>query len=176
MKKVINNKLPFTPTCPNCQCAVSIERYDSGGYYVRCENCNNDWVSSTFSNKHDEVEWIEQFHNSDVKVPNPSTFPVPGSSDTKILMEIAHSSETLNKAYDLVCQAHDLINEDKVARQYIKFNAKVVWHQFVWDILMRQYNKDNPDSKETYHLRAFNYYGIHPGMLVGDDNDTTFGN
>ena len=83
-------------------------------------------------------------------------------------MEIAHSSETLKKAYDLVCQAYDLINEDKVARQYIKFNAKVVWHQFVWDILMKQYDKDKPGNKDVYHLRAFDYYGIQPGMLVGD--------
>ena len=83
-------------------------------------------------------------------------------------MEIARSSSTLKKAYDLVCQAYDLINEDKVARQYIDFNAKVIWRKFVWDILMRQYNIDNPDSKEVYHLRAFDQYGIHPGMLVGE--------
>ena len=51
---------------------------------------------------------------------------------------------------------------------YIKFNAKVVWHQFVWDILMKQYDKDNPGNKDVYHLRAFDYYGIQPGMLVGD--------
>ena len=154
MKEVINNKLPFTPTCPNCQCVVAINKDDVGGYYVKCENCNNDWATSTFSNPHDEVEWLEKFHNPDVLVPDPPT--------------IAHSSETLKKAYDLVCQAYDLINEDKVARQYIKFNAKVVWHQFVWDILMKQYDKDNPGNKDVYHLRAFDYYGIQPGMLVGD--------
>ena len=166
--EVINNELPFTPTCPICKCVVAIEKDDIGGYHVKCENCNNEWGTSPFSSSHDEVEWIEKFHNPDVLVPDPPTFPVPGPSDTKILMEIAHSSETLKKAYDLVCQAYDLINEDKVARQYIKFNARVTWHQFVWDILMKQYNKDNPDSKGIYHLRAFDYYGIQPGMLVGD--------
>ena len=168
MKEVINNKLPFTPTCPNCRCVVSIERYDVGGYHVWCENCSNDWVTSPFPNERDEVEWIKKFHNPDVTVPNPPELPVPVPSDTKIMMEIAHSSETLKKAYDLVCQAHDLINEDKVARQYIKFNAKVVWHQFVWDILMKQFNHDNPDNKNTYHLRSFDYYDIQPGVLVGD--------
>ena len=166
--EVINEKLPFTPTCPNCQCAVAIEKDKVGGYHVKCENCDNGWVTSPFSNQHDEGEWLEKFHNPDVLGPDPPTFPVPGPSEVKILMEIAHSSETLKKAYDLVCQAYDLINEDKVARQYIKFNAKVAWHQFVWDILMKQYNKDKPGNKDVYHLRAFDYYGIQPGMLVGD--------
>ena len=109
---------------------------------------------------------INKVPNSDVEVPEPPD--PPALSDTKVLMEIARSGETLKKAYGLVCQAYDLINEDKVARQYIKFNSKVVWHQFVWDILMKQYNKDNPGIKEKYHLRAFEYYGIHPGMVVGD--------
>ena len=169
--EVINNKLPFTPTCPNCQCVVAIEKDDVGGYRVKCENCNNEWAASPFTNQHDEVEWIEKFHNSNVLVPDPPTFPVPGPSDTKILMEIAHSSDILKKAYDLVSQAYDLINEDKVARQYIKFNAKVTWHQFVWDILNKQYDKDKPGNKDVYHLRAFDYYGIQPGMLVGDGED-----
>ena len=97
--------------------------------------------------------------------------PVTCKSDMKVLLEIAHSSETLKKAYDLVCQAHDLINEDKVARQYIKFNAEISWRHFVWDILMKQYNMDNPDSKDVHFLRAFDYYGIHPGMYIGEGND-----
>ena len=168
MKEVINDKLPFTPTCPNCQCAVSIENDDVGGYHVKCENCNSDWATSPFSNPHDEVEWLEKFHNPDVLVPDPPTFPVPGPSDMKILMEIAHSSETLKKAYDLVSQAYDLINKDKVARQYIHFHSEVTWHKFVWDILMKQYNTDNPLSDDIYHLRAFDYYGIQPGMYVTD--------
>jgi hypothetical protein len=33
---------------------------------------------------------------------------------------------------------------------------------------MKQYNTDNPLSDDIYHLRAFDYYGIQPGMLVGD--------
>ena len=165
--EVINKKLPFEPVCPNCGAVIAIE-CGPGGYFAKCENCNNSWAAYRSEDTVKEMEWLEKFHNPDVKVPNPPTVPVPGPSDTKILMEIAHSSETLKKAYDLVCQAYDLINEDKVARQYIKFNAKVVWHQFVWDILMKQYNKDKPGNKDVYHLRAFDYYGIQPGMLVGD--------
>ena len=97
--------------------------------------------------------------------------PVTCKSDMKVLLEIAHSSETLKKAYDLVCQAHDMINEDKVARQYIKFNAEISWRHFVWDTLIKHYNMDNPDSKDVYFLRAFDYYGIHPGMYIGEGND-----
>lgn len=166
--EVINDKLPFTPTCPICQCAVSIEKDDVGRYQVKCKNCDNGWATSPFSNQHDEVEWLEKFHNPDVLVPDPPTFPVPGPSDTKILMEIAHSSEVLKKAYEMVSEAYKLVNSDEVARKYIHFHSEVTWHQFVWDILMRQYNKDNPDSKEVYHLRAFDYYGIQPGMYVTD--------
>lgn len=166
--EVINRNLPFTPTCPICQCVVAIEKDNVGGYRVKCENCNNEWATSPFSSQHDEVEWIEKFHNPDVLVPDPPTFPVPGPSDTKILMEIAHSSEVLKKAYEMVSDAYKLVNSDKVARKYIHFDSQITWPQFVWDILMRQYNKDNPDSKEVYHLRAFDYYGIQPGMYVTD--------
>lgn len=165
--EILNSKLPFTPKCPKCGAYIVIEGGESG-FYAKCKKCGDEWGSSRFSEPYMEVEWLEKFHNSDVLVPDPPELPVTGQSDTKILMEIAHSSEKLKKAYDLVCQAYDLINEDKVARQYIKFNAKVVWHQFVWDILMKQYDKDNPGNKDVYHLRAFDYYGIQPGMLVGD--------
>ena len=165
---VINSRLPFEPTCPECGCLVAVEQNKEGGYYVKCENCNSTWSTSPFGVPTEESNWLEQFH-VDKRISTPqSNGEKPETSPTKVLMEIARSSSTLKKAYELVCQAYDLINEDKVARQYIDFNAKVVWHQFVWDILMRQYNIDNPDSKEVYHLRAFDYYGIHPGMLVGE--------
>ena len=171
MKEVINNKLPFIPTCPNCQYVVAVEKDEVGGYHVKCGKCNSAWTTSPFSNEHDEAEWLEKFNNSCVKANNPTESPVPGPSDMKILLEIAHSSEKLREAYDLVCKAHDLINEDNVARQYIKFNAEISWRNFVWDILMKHYNMDNPDSKDVYFLRAFDYYGIHPGMYIGEGND-----
>ena len=164
--EVINPKLPFTPTCPNCQCVVAIEKDDVGGYYVKCENCNSDWGTSPFSNPHDEVEWLEKFHSLGELVPDPPA--LPSHSDVKVLMEIAHSSEVMKKAYEMVSEAYNLVNSDKVARKYIHFHSEVTWPQFVWDILMRQYNKDNPDSKEVYHLRAFDFYGIQPGMYVTD--------
>ena len=75
---------------------------------------------------------------------------------------------SLKKAYEMVSDAYKLVNSDKVARRYIHFHSEVTWLQFVWDILMSQYNKDNPDSKEVYHLRAFDFYGIQPGMYVTD--------
>ena len=163
---VINNELPFEPVCPKCGSAVAVEDGITG-MHVKCENCNSEWASSPFNEPVDRCRWLEKFH---VSIPDEKP-QEKDPSPTKVLMEIAHSSGTLKKAYDLVCQAYDLITEDKVARQYIDFNAKVIWHKFVWDILMKQYNKDNPDSKEVYHLRAFDYYGIHPGMLVGDGGE-----
>lgn len=168
VKDIINEKLPFIPTCPNCQCVVAVEKDDVGGYHVKCGKCNSDWATSPFTNEHEEAEWLEKFNNSCVKANNYTESHVTCKSDMKVLLEIAHSSETLKKAYDLVCQAHDMINEDKVARQYIKFNAEILWRHFVWDILMKQYNMDNPDSKDIYFLRAFDYYGIHPGMYIGE--------
>lgn len=165
--EILNNKLPFTPKCPKCGAYIVIERGESG-FYAKCKKCGDDWAAGRFSEPHMEVEWLEKFHNSDVLVPDPPELPATGKSDTKILMEIAKSSATLKKAYELVSEAYNLVNSDKVARKYIKFHSEVKWHQFVWDILMRQYNKDNPDSKDVYHLRAFDYYGIQPGMYVTD--------
>lgn len=177
---IINDTLPFEPRCPHCLRPVDIEK-DFAGYYVLCKWCGDEWAASPFTDIEDEMKWLDKFRKIEpqpreekdkrISIPKQESLPQPGPSDTKILMEIAHSSETLKKAYDLVYQAYDLINKDKVARQYIDFNAKVVWHHFVWNILMKQYNKDNPDSKEVYHLRAFDYYGIQPGMLVGDGGE-----
>lgn len=171
--EILNSKLPFTPKCPKCGAYIVIERSESG-FYAKCKKCGDEWASSRFSEPHMEVEWLEKFHDSGqgkegAPAERPATPPdPPPHSDVKIFMEIAHSSEKLKKAYDLVCQAYDLINEDKVARRYIKFNAKVTWMQFVWDILNKQYDEDKPGNKDVYHLRAFDFYGVQPGMLVGD--------
>ena len=173
---IINDTLPFEPRCPHCLRPVDIEK-DVAGYYVLCKWCGDEWAASPFTDIKDEMKWLDKFRSpepqpreeKDKRVSIPDEKPQKKDpSPTKVLMEIAHSSETLKKAYDLVSQAYDLINKDKVARQYIHFHSEVTWHKFVWDILMSQYNKDNPDSKEVYHLRAFDYYGIQPGMGVGE--------
>ena len=171
MKDIINKKLPFIPTCPKCGYVVEVEKDEDGEYQLKCWKCNSEWVMPPLSDEHDKHEGREKFNNSCADDPNQTESPVSGSSDMKVLLEIAHSSEKLREAYDLVCKAHDLINEDKVARQYIKFNAEISWRHFVWDTLMKHYNMDNPDSKDVYFLRAFDYYGIHPGMYIGEGND-----
>ena len=152
---VVNENLPFNPKCPKCGSPVLI---DAGmcGYYAKCEKCNSEWAASPFKDSLEKDKWLAQFC-SKRKEP----------SKAKTLMEIAHASDTLKRAYDLVCQAQRLICEDSVSRQYIDFSAKVAWRQFVWDILDKQYAIDNPDDKSTYHLRAFDYYGIQPGMGIG---------
>lgn len=179
---IINDSLPFEPRCPHCLHAVDIEK-DVAGYYVLCKWCGDEWAASPFTDIEDEMKWLDKFRESEpvsetepqVKEEKDKHVSIPDEkpqekdpSPTKVLMEIAHSSEVLKKAYDLVSQAYDLINKDKVARQYIHFHSEVTWHKFVWDILMSQYNKDNPLSDDIYHLRAFDYYGIQPGMYVTD--------
>ena len=173
---IINDTLPFEPRCPHCLHAVDIEKAVAG-YYVFCKGCGDEWAASPFTDIEDEMKWLDKFKGTepqvreekDKRVSIPDEKPQEKDpSPTKVLMEIAHSSETLKKAYDLVSQAYDLINKDKVARQYIHFHSEVTWHKFVWDILMKQYNTDNPLSDDIYHLRAFDYYGIQPGMYVTD--------
>lgn len=173
---IINDTLPFEPRCPHCLRPVDIEK-DVAGYYVLCKWCGDEWAASPFTDLEDEMKWLDKFRKiepqdreeKDRHVSIPDERPQKKDpSPTKVLMEIAHSSETLKKAYDLVSQAYDLINKDKVARQYIHFHSEVTWHKFVWDILMQQYNIDNPLSADIYHLRAFDYYGIQPGMYVTD--------
>ena len=87
---------------------------------------------------------------------------------TKVFMEIARSGEVLRRAYELVSQAYSLIQNDKVAKKYINFSSRITWKQFVWNMLNDLYDEDNPGNKDVYHLRAFDFYGIQPGMLVGD--------
>ena len=181
---VINNKLDFKPMCPSCGCAIAIER-GICGHYAKCENCNSEYSASPFSKPGDERAWLEKFHFvwdgeklvKPQQVETPFEFPAkkadvppnpPPQTDAKVLMEIAHSSEILKKAYEMVSEAYKLVSSDKVAHKYINFHSEIRWLNFVWDILMSQYNKDNPDSKDVYHLRAFDYYGIHPGMYVTD--------
>lgn len=178
---IINDTLPFEPRCPHCLRAVDIEK-DVAGYYVLCKWCGDEWAASPFTDPEDERKWLDKFRGTEqVRRTEPQSreedgcVPIPDekpqkkdSSPTKVLMEIAHSSETLKKAYEMVSEAYKLVNSDPVARKYIHFHSEVTWHHFVWDILMSQYNKDNPDSKEVYHLRAFDYYGIQPGMYVTD--------
>ena len=165
--EVINGKLPFEPVCPKCGTAIDIE-CGPGGYFARCGKCNFAWSAYRSEDTIKEMGWLSQFNIGYKKAEETIEPDPPDPPPTKVFMEIARSGEVLRRAYELVSQAYNLINNDKVARKYINFNSKVIWMEFVWDILMKQYEKDNPDDKNTYHLRAFDYYGIQPGMLVGD--------
>ena len=162
----VNGNLPFNPTCPKCGGSVLI---DAGicGYYAKCENCNSTWSASPFKDLVEKDKWLAQFCGKRDAASDASSSQ-KDPSNAKILMEIAHASDTLKQAYDLVRQAESLISKDLVSRKYLDFSAKVAWRQFVWDILDKQYAIDNPDDKSTYHLRAFDHYGIQPGMVVGD--------
>ena len=162
----MNGNLPFNPKCPKCGGTVLI---DAGicGYYAKCENCNSDWAASPFKDLMEKDKWLAQFCGKRDAASEASPCQ-KDPSNAKVLMEIAHASDTLKRAYDLVQQAESLISKDSVSRKYIDFSAKASWQKFVWDILDTQYANDNPDDKSTYHLRAFDHYGIQPGMVVGE--------
>ena len=149
-----------------------------GIQFTDADDGYNDWVwiavdvirdfrYTTLSFGSDETERLY----SEIKRmsgPKPDEPEKPKEIDTRILMEIAHSSDVLKRAYELVYEAYDLIQKDETARKYICFNSRIVWAKFVWDILMREYNIENPDSKDIYFLRAFDYFKVFPGMNVGD--------
>ena len=164
--EVINGKLPFEPVCPKCGTAIDIE-CGPGGYFARCGKCNFAWSAYRSEDTIKEMGWLSQF-NKGYWMKNLEDAPEPDPPPTKVFMEIARSGEVLRQAYELVSQAYNLINNDKVARKYINFNAKVTWTQFVWNLLNDLYDEDHPGNKDVYHLRAFDFYGVHPGMVVGD--------
>ena len=86
--------------------------------------------------------------------------------DTKEVIEIAHSSEVLKQVYELMRKANSLIENDRIAKEYINFSASMTWRHDIWDKLNDAYAKAKPNDKSTYYLRAFDYFEIQPGMLI----------
>lgn len=165
--EVINKRLPFEPVCPKCGTAIDI-KCGPGGYFARCENCTKEWSAYRSEDTIKEMEWLSKFNIGCKKTEETIETDPQNPPATKVFMEIARSSEVLRRAYELVSQAYNLINNDKVARKYINFNAKVTWTHFVWKLLNDLYDEDHPGNNDVYHLRAFDFYGVQPGMMVGD--------
>ena len=149
-----------------------------GIQFTDADDKYNDWVwiavdvirdfrYTTLRFRSDEMDrlYAEIKKMSDSKPNKPE---IPPHHKTKILMEIAHSGDVLKRAYELVSEAYNLVHKDETARKYIHFDARIIWEHFVWDILMREYNIANPNNKDTYHLRAFDFFNVFPGMNVGD--------
>ena len=155
--------LAFTPRCPNCHNPIDIER-SICGLYAKCDNCGNDYAASPFTDPVEEGEWLKRFNVEDVAIAPRK--PEPELVSPKTLFEIGHANEILKQAYKKVSEAYDLIQHDEVARRYIDFSASITWPHFVWDILMKEFDRMNPDSKEVYFLRAFDYFKIQPGMDI----------
>lgn len=82
-------------------------------------------------------------------------------------IEIGHSSEVLKRAYELVSEAHDLINNDEIAKKYLDLDATVTWKRHIWNKITEAYDAEfNKDGKEVYHLRAFDAWKLQYPMCI----------
>ena len=82
-------------------------------------------------------------------------------------IEIGHSSDVLKRAYDLVSEAYNLINDDEIARKYLDLDATVTWQRHVWNKITKAYDAEfNKDGKEVYHLRAFDAWKLQYPMVI----------
>ena len=82
-------------------------------------------------------------------------------------IEIGHSSEVLKKAYELVSEAYNLINNDEIARKYLDLDATVTWKRHIWNKITKAYDAGfNKDGKEVYHLRAFDAWKLQYPMCI----------
>ena len=82
-------------------------------------------------------------------------------------IEIGHASAVLRKAYDLVCEAYDLINGDEIARKYLDIDATVTWNQRILGKITEAYDAEfNKDGEEVYHLRAFDAWKLQYPMCI----------
>ena len=82
-------------------------------------------------------------------------------------MEIGHSSDVLKRAYELVGEAYDLINDDAIARKYLDLDATVTWQRHIWNKITKAYDAEfNKDGKEVYHLRAFDAWKLQYPMCI----------
>ena len=82
-------------------------------------------------------------------------------------IEIGHASDVLRKAYDLVCEAYDLINGDEIARKYLDIDATVAWKKHIRGKITEAYDAEsNKDGKEVYHLRAFDAWKLQYPMCI----------
>lgn len=82
-------------------------------------------------------------------------------------IEIGHSSEVLKKAYELVSEAYNLINNDEIAKKYLDLDATVTWKRHIWNKITEAYDAGfNRDGKEVYHLRAFDAWKLQYPMCI----------
>ena len=87
-------------------------------------------------------------------------------------IEIGHANEVLKKAKALVCEAYALVSSDDIAKKHLEFSALVSWSKPAWSKLNEAYAKQNPDSKEASHWRAFEHFGLEIGMTINGAPET----
>lgn len=88
---------------------------------------------------------------------------------TKEAIEIGKADGVLRRAKELVEQAYDLICKSPTASKHLKFDCTIGWKSATWNKLDNEYAAENPLSTETYHLRAFDYFGLRCGSNISLD-------
>lgn len=84
----------------------------------------------------------------------------------KEAIDIGKANEVLKQAYELVSKAYQLILDNPAAKKYLDFNCTVGWDKQTWNKLNEEYAIENPSSTETYHLRAFDHFGLQCGSCI----------
>lgn len=85
---------------------------------------------------------------------------------TKEAIDIEKADVVLRQAKELVYQAYQLILSSNAAKNNLKFDCVIGWETNAWNKLNEAYSAENPDSKETYHLKAFDYFGLECGSCI----------
>jgi len=125
----------------------------------------------------DEVR-IEEIANGSVVQDAVAVQNAEKNVDVEVLstteaIEIGHSSEVLKRAYDLVSEAYNLINDDEIARKYLDLDATVTWQRHIWNKITKAYDAEfNQDGKEVYHLRAFDAWKLQYPMCITTSGKT----
>lgn len=92
---------------------------------------------------------------------------------TQDAIDIGKANEVLRQAKELVGQAYSLICTSPAAKQHLKFDCTVGWKSQTWNALNEEYSIEDPMSKETYHLRAFDHFGLQYGSDISLDGMST---
>ena len=88
-------------------------------------------------------------------------------------IEIGKADGVLRQATELVNQAYALICKSPAAAKHLKFDCTIGWKTRTWNNLNEEYAIEEPMSKETYHWRAFDHFGLQYGSCISLDGMTS---
>ena len=84
-------------------------------------------------------------------------------------IEIGKADGVLRQATALVEQAYDLICKSPEAAKHLKFDCNIGWKTGTWNKLNEEYAAEKPMSKDIYHWRAFDHFGLQYGSCISLD-------